>query len=295
MNKDLGTLSGTLLIFGGPYSNLAALKAMRAQAEQSGIPPGNIICTGDIVAYCAEPQQTIDLIREWGVHIVQGNCEESLANDRDDCGCGFGENSACDLASKEWFSYARKHVSAEAKQWMATLPERMYFNYEGRRYCCIHGGLEEQNQFVFQSTEESEKLRQLKAADADVMIAGHCGLPFGQQLEDSKYWLNAGVIGMPAHDGQPNTWYMLLGVNAEKSEAHLKLRSADATSTCRASWHALHYDYQSSIKSMHAAQLCPGYSAALASGLWPNDDILPAQERKKSTRIPPSLINPKNR
>lgn len=260
MNKDLGTLTGPLLVFGGPYSNLAALKAMRAIADQQGIKPENIICTGDIVAYCAEPQETIDLIRDWGVHIVQGNCEESLANDREDCGCGFGENSACDLASKEWFNYARMLVSAEAKQWMATLPTCIYFNYDGLRYCCIHGGFEEQNQFIFESTKKAEKLRQLEAAQADVMIAGHCGLPFGQKIADHKYWLNAGVIGMPANDGKPNTWYMSL----LEGEAH---------------WAHLNYASKSTSSAMRKKSLCEGYAKALETGIWPSNDILPVAER----------------
>lgn len=260
MNKDIGTLSGPLLVFGGPYSNLAALKAMRAVADQRGIKPDNIICTGDIVAYCAEPQETIDLIRDWGVHIVQGNCEESLANDRDDCGCGFGENSACDLASKEWFNFARNHVTAEAKQWMATLPTRIYFNHEDLRYCCIHGGFEEQNQFIFESTQEAEKLRQLEAADTDVMIAGHCGLPFGQKIDGHKYWLNGGVVGMPANDGQSSTWYMTLF----EGVAH---------------WEQLDYLYASTVSAMSQKRLCEGYAKGLETGIWPSNDILPMAER----------------
>ena len=47
-------------MFGGPYSNLSATRAMRAQATALGIPPDRIFCNGDLVAYCAEPEQTVD-------------------------------------------------------------------------------------------------------------------------------------------------------------------------------------------------------------------------------------------
>ena len=47
-----------ILVFGGPYSNLRATQAMRARAEELGIPPSSTICTGDVVAYCAEPEET---------------------------------------------------------------------------------------------------------------------------------------------------------------------------------------------------------------------------------------------
>ena len=78
-----------MLIFGGPYSNLQATIAMQARAAELEIPAKRTLCTGDIVAYCAEPAETIDLIRSWGIHVVMGNCEESLAFSEPDCGCGF--------------------------------------------------------------------------------------------------------------------------------------------------------------------------------------------------------------
>lgn len=65
-------------MFGGCYSNLEATVALRCEAERLGIAPHNTICTGDVVAYCADPVATVDEVRDWGVHVVMGNCEESL-------------------------------------------------------------------------------------------------------------------------------------------------------------------------------------------------------------------------
>src|SRR5262245_44817533 len=78
-----------LLVFGGPYSNLRALAALRERADALGIPAAQTICTGDVVAYCAEPQETTAAVREWGCHVVAGNCEEQLAAGAEDCACGF--------------------------------------------------------------------------------------------------------------------------------------------------------------------------------------------------------------
>jgi hypothetical protein len=41
-----------ILVFGGPYSNLRALQALRRRAHELGIAPSHCICTGDVVAYC---------------------------------------------------------------------------------------------------------------------------------------------------------------------------------------------------------------------------------------------------
>ena len=52
---DLGNLDAPVLLFGGPYSNLRATQAMRAEADRLGIPADHVICTGDVVAYAAAP------------------------------------------------------------------------------------------------------------------------------------------------------------------------------------------------------------------------------------------------
>ncbi len=76
---ELGQLPSPLMLFGGPYSNLPATTALIGESQRLGIPPGQVICTGDIVAYCGNPEETVSLVRDWGCHIVMGNCEESLA------------------------------------------------------------------------------------------------------------------------------------------------------------------------------------------------------------------------
>ena len=66
---------GPFLVFGGCYSNLEATLALRAEAQRLGIPPRLIVCTGDVVAYCADAEATVAAVRAWGVHVVMGNCE----------------------------------------------------------------------------------------------------------------------------------------------------------------------------------------------------------------------------
>ncbi|MDU1669788.1 MAG: metallophosphoesterase family protein, partial [Bradyrhizobium sp.] len=82
-------MDAPLLLFGGPYSNLQATEAVLAEARRRHIPPHRIVCTGDVVAYGGDPKACVDLIRRSGIQIVMGNCEEQLAADADDCGCGF--------------------------------------------------------------------------------------------------------------------------------------------------------------------------------------------------------------
>ena len=112
-----------LLVFGGPYSNMRAATAIRARADELGIPASHCICTGDVVAYCAEPEETTAAIRDWGCHVVAGNCEEQLALAAADCACGFEAGSECDRLAKGWYPYANARISAGSRAWMAGLAE----------------------------------------------------------------------------------------------------------------------------------------------------------------------------
>ncbi len=145
------TFDAPLLVFGGPYSNLRATEALRAEADRRGIPPSHVVCTGDVVAYCAEPEETTQAIRDWGCHVVAGNCEEQLAAGAQDCGCGFEEGTACDLAAKGWYPFANQRVSEESRAWMRGLPVSLSLNIGGVRARVVHGGADVVNKFVFAS------------------------------------------------------------------------------------------------------------------------------------------------
>jgi len=263
-SKDLGDIDEPVMVFGGPYGNLQATEAVLARATHLNIPPERIICTGDVVAYCGDAAATVGAIRQSGIHVVMGNCEESLGEDRSDCGCGFAEGSDCDLLSVQWFAHARKAIGANDKDWMAHLPERLTFTMNGRKLAVIHGAAEEIGRFVFRSHPADDKRRDMDTLGVDGIIAGHCGLPFSQVI-DSRLWHNAGVVGMPANDGTPRTWYSLLTPGSEGIEVAI---------------FPLEYDCETAASRMHDQAMPDAYAQTLTNGLWPNMDILPAVERQ---------------
>jgi predicted phosphodiesterase len=261
---ELGILTRPVLVFGGPYSNLQATLAIKAEAMRQGIASDHCICTGDIVAYCADPLDTVKLIRDWGVSVVMGNCEESLATEAQDCGCGFAEGTACDTLSKQWFAYADARLDTSSRDWMKGLPNMIRFELAGRRVAAIHGGTDDISRFIFASTTEEDKRMQAEAVNADVILAGHCGLPFTQILDNGVVWHNAGVIGMPANDGTSDVWYSLL----HPTEAGIDITH-----------HRLDYDHHIAAASMREKGLAEGYAGALETGFWPSLEVLPSSER----------------
>jgi predicted phosphodiesterase len=264
----LGVLDGQVLIFGSPYSNLPATLKIRERAEALGIPPARVICTGDLVAYCASPEAVVEEIRDWTIPVVMGNCEESLAKHSPDCGCGFDRNSACALLSDSWYDYANRHISPESRIWMGDLPREIRFQLAGREFVIIHGAPSSINRFLFASSPVQDKQWEIDIAQSEVIVGGHSGIPFGQQIGQA-YWLNAGVVGMPANDGSQNGWYLLITPEKER----LKVE-----------WYRLEYAWQKAQASMQRAGLDNGYAQALKTGLWPSMDILPRQEQAQQGR-----------
>ncbi|HAD98403.1 MAG TPA: diadenosine tetraphosphatase [Cryomorphaceae bacterium] len=263
--KDLGTLEGKLLLFGGVYSNLQALEKLMKLAGEEGVEPSNIICTGDIVGYCAQPEETVNLFREWGVHAIAGNVEQNLREGGLDCGCEFKEGGRCESFAKNWYPYAQVNLSQGSVDWMETLPLNLSFHYHGKRVVVVHGSYYFISEYIFRSTPWSIKQKNFEDTKADIIVAGHCGLPFSDEQND-KLWLNPGVIGMPANDGTPRVWYAIM--DKVNGDIYFEHRSF-----------TFNADYTHDL--MMRKHLPDAYAETLLTGLWDNNEILPREETER--------------
>ena len=274
--RDLGAFPEPILVFGGPCSNLEATTAVLAEARRRGFPPARIICTGDVVAYCADAQATVDAVRAAGIHVVMGNCEESLGFDKADCGCGFPEGSTCDRLAGQWFAHARATLDDGARAWMRALPRRLRLTMNARRLAVIHGGGDDIARYVFASTAAQDKAAELDRLDADGVIGGHAGLPFTDLVED-RLWHNAGSVGLPANDGTPRAWFSVLAPGGDGIAI---------------THHPLDYDHARAAAKMRAAGLPAAYARTLEDGLWPDMRVLPEAERRLRARpLTPAAVH----
>ncbi|WP_179316063.1 metallophosphoesterase family protein [Winogradskyella undariae] len=266
MNKkitNIGTLTGKALLFGGVYSNLQALKALIAIAESEGISPGNCICTGDIIGYCAQPEETMQTFKNWNARSIIGNVEIQLRDDEADCGCDFTEGSRCDGFSQQWYPYAKSKLSKTSLDYLHTLPDHITFNYGNQKISVVHGSYFNVSEFIFKSTDWSTKLRNFTALQSNIIIAGHSGLPFIEEQKD-KLWINPGVIGMPANDGSPDVWFTILD---------------DTTKPILANFRKLEYNHMLTNKLMLNGLLPESYAKTIVTGIWDNMEILPEAEK----------------
>lgn len=257
-----------IFLFGGPYSNLQATRAALDHARRLNMPAERIFCTGDIVAYGGDPRACVDLVRGAGIRCVMGNCEEQLATGAADCGCGFAPGGACDRLSAAWFAHASREIDAETRAWLGALPRQIDLAFAGLRVSIVHGAPGAINRFVHASTPARVKAMALDATTADIIVAGHSGLPFTQSI-GGRLWHNPGAVGLPANDATPRVWCSIL--TPDRALGTISIRHAP-----------IEYDYRGAARSMRAAGLPEEYASTLENGLWPNCESLPAAEAKAS-------------
>lgn len=258
--KELGELRGEITVFGGPYSNFQALEALLSRAR------GTLICTGDLVAYCGSPIAVIEKIRRSDVHLIAGNCEIQLAQRALDCGCGFEDGTTCDRLSAAWYGFANLQVDAQARDWMGQLPDILSFSHCGKRVAVVHGGVTDVARFLWSTSTDAEFNEELEAIRAlcgavDIVIAGHSGIAFEREI-GGVTWVNAGVIGMPPHDGTALTEFLRISATGQRVIKRLS------------------YDVATARAEMIKAGLTQGYHDALQSGTWPSEDVLPQALRR---------------
>lgn len=261
ITQNLGNLDGPVLLFGGVYSNLQALKQMQAIASDLQIPPARVICTGDIIGYCAQPEACVQTIRDWEISSIAGNVEIQLREGEQDCGCDFSTDSRCDVFSRNWYAFAQREVSQSTLNWLHSLPDFIQFTFNNRSCLVVHGSYTETSEFIFKSTDWAVKEKNFALTHADLILAGHCGLPFNDS-KSRKTWLNPGVIGMPANDGTARVWYALLHPTANPLFTH----------------HSFSYNSAGAAALMYQNNLPEAYARTLETGIWDNCDILPPTE-----------------
>ncbi|GGD34244.1 metallophosphoesterase family protein [Sinisalibacter lacisalsi] len=262
---DLGTLRGPVIAYGGTLANLAALGALLREAGRAGVPGDRLICTGDIVGIGGQPAECLAATRAYGHTVVAGNIERQLAAGAADSGSGYPPGSVARRIAAAWWRHTDRQVTAAQRDWMETLPDIAVFAHEGRRYAVVHGGGTAPARFLWPSTPAEVFAREIEAIAAaagpvDAVIAGHAGLAFERDISGLR-WINAGMIGLPPHDGRRGGRYLRL--------------DADGARILR-----LEYDPAPAFAAMVAVGLTQGWDLALMTGRWPCTDMLPEALRR---------------
>ena len=252
-----------IAVFGGPYSNHLALRAVLADAMRRGA--ARIYCLGDLGGFGPNPGKIYPILEEHRVVTISGNYDESLANRLGDCGCGYTHPSDNHFAQLSYDYTSRRTTDAE-RRWLGALPKSIRFSRGGRRYLLCHGSPRRVNEFLWESACSDAFLsRLLRGAEADTVLCAHTGIHWQRLLPDGSRLVNVGAAGRSANDGRTEIRYALFDAGRDEAE-----------------FVPVGYDHESLAREMEEEALPAEFVETIRTGWWTTClEILPAKERAR--------------
>ena len=258
-------VSRRVALFGGVYNNHLALAALLEEAPSRA---AEIFCLGDVGAFGPHPDRSVEILREAGIPIVQGNYDRSVGLRRGDCACGYTDPRDNHFAALS-YGYTFRKTSERNKDFLAALPEEIRLSGPGgERILLCHGSPRRQNEFLWESLSPDPFLaRLLEEAQCDVLAVTHTGIPWKRRLPGRRLVVNVGAIGRPANDGRTDVWYAVLDLSGEEPDA---------------AFIPLPYDHERLTAEMRAEGIVEPFAETVETGWWTTClEILPAKERAR--------------
>ncbi len=250
-------------LFGGVYSNYLALDEVIKNSLSQKV--DDLYCLGDLGAFGPNPDKVFPLLTKNGVKVVQGNYDNSIGNDLDDCQCGYTDPRD-NYFAKLSYDYTYKNTSEEFKVWMKALPSQLKFEIGKYKVLLCHGSPRKQNEFLWETTTPTHFLEKLcRDHDVDIICATHTGIHWSRKLDGDKYFINVGVIGRPENDGSTSVGYTLLELNDDD----LSIKYVP-----------IKYDYRRLAEEMREEKLPEEFVETILTGWWTTClEVLPGKER----------------
>jgi len=206
----MGTLQ-KIACLGGLYSNYLALESALADIRRQGV--DKIYCLGDMGAFGPHPDRVFPLLDRDNVRCLQGNYDDSIGNQLDDCQCGYFDPRDNHFAQLS-YEYTLEHTSDSNRSFLRGLSTTVRLRLGGRRVLLCHGSPRRVNEFLWESnTSDSFIKKMAKENDADLIVATHTGMKWHRRVGGIDF-VNVGVLGRPENDGHTNVWYCLLEVDS---------------------------------------------------------------------------------
>jgi predicted phosphodiesterase len=119
-----------IAILGDIHGNLEALKAAHAEAVSKGV--DKVYHVGDVGGYAPFVNEVVAFLIEHGIKGVQGNYDETVANDREHCGCKYEDPFQAEMAALG-FKWTKDHASPKSKDYMKNLPLEIRLIVDGKK------------------------------------------------------------------------------------------------------------------------------------------------------------------
>jgi putative phosphoesterase len=196
-----------IAILGDIHGNIEALKVVYGVAVSAGI--DKMYHLGDLGGYAPFVNEVVDFLIEHRIDGVQGNYDETVANDREHCGCKYEDPSQAEMAALG-FEWTKGHTSSMSKNYMKNLPFEIRLTIEDKKVVIFHASPKKNNLYWHEDRPEKFFREMAEKVEADVIIYGHTHRPYLKDF-DGKTFINAGSVGKPK-DGDTRACVTMLEI-----------------------------------------------------------------------------------
>jgi predicted phosphodiesterase len=259
-------MTDRIACFGGIYNNYLALEVAITDAKRRGVDA--IYCLGDMGAFGPHPDRVFPLLHEHDVLCLQGNYDDSIGNELDDCQCGYTDPRDNHFAQIS-YDYTLANTSRENRRFLRKLPSQRRIELGPLQVLLCHGSPRKVNEFLWESTTSTQFLDSLAESEqTNVIAATHTGIKWHRRLRDDRHFVNVGVLGRPENDGRTHVNYTLL---QHTSGAGFEVEFIP-----------IEYDFARLAREMREEHLPAEFIETVLTGWWTTClEVLPGKERKR--------------
>lgn len=182
-----------IAVFGDIHGNIEALNAAYVAALEAEV--DRIYHLGDLGGYAPFINEVAEFLVEHRIEGVQGNYDETVALDKEHCGCRYEDQLQAGMMDAG-FAWTKARATQKTKDYLRSLPFEIAFSCEGLKVKIFHATPTKNNLYWTEDRDEKLFREMARKADADVMVYGHTHKPYRRDL-DGKVFINAGSVGKP--------------------------------------------------------------------------------------------------
>lgn len=124
-----------IAILGDIHGNIEALKVAYEAALEEKV--DKIYHLGDLGGYAPFVNHVVDFLVENKIQGVQGNYDEAVAFDRQNCGCKYEDSIQAEMSHLS-FEWTKQNTTESSKSYMKSLPFSLEFTVEGQKIKIFH-------------------------------------------------------------------------------------------------------------------------------------------------------------
>ncbi len=177
-----------LAVMADVHGNLAALKAVLADAERVGA--NELVCLGDVASFGPQPRETLRRVQSLGCPVVMGNADWELLD-----APTLETLKAPDMTSFDIASWCAEQLTEEDKAFIRTFQKTVRLELDGLPILCFHGSPNSYNDEIVATTSD-ETLTEFFEERAPLMFGGHTHTQLLRRYQDLMF-INPGSVGLP--------------------------------------------------------------------------------------------------